>query len=48
MKHSNHALRYVDLHPAPVKPEPSNLRIVAGAAVFMLGLCLIVSFCFSL
>lgn len=45
---NRHQLTYVDLHPAPVKPEPSNAAIVAGAAVFMLGLCLVLSFAFSL
>lgn len=45
---SRHQLTYIDLHPQPVKPEPSTAAIVAGAAAFMLGLCLIVSFCFSL
>jgi len=45
---TRHQLTYVDLHPEPVKPEPSSAAIVAGAAVFMLGLCFVVSFCFSL
>lgn len=45
---SRHQLTYVDLHPEPVKPEPSNAAIVAGAAAFILGLCFVVSFAFSL
>jgi len=43
-----HQLTYIDLHPAPVKPEPSGFAIWAGAALFMFGLCALLSFHFSL
>ena len=48
MKHSNHTLRYIDLHPSPVKREPSTLKIWTLAALNVIGLWLILSFCFSL
>jgi hypothetical protein len=45
---NRHQLTYIDLHPAPVKPEPSGFAIWAGAALFMFGFCALVSFLFSL
>lgn len=48
MKHSRHALRYVDLHPEPVDTrEPSTLAIWAGAAFAMLTLWVACAFVFS-
>jgi len=35
MKHSNHALHYIDLHPAPIeRREPRPLTVIAGAFGF--------------
>ena len=48
MKHSRHALRYVDLHPEPVEREPSTLAILAGAALALAALWCVTVFLFSL
>ena len=45
---NRHQLTYIDLHPAPVKPEPSGFAIWCGAAVFMLGVCALIALAFSL
>lgn len=35
MKHSNHALHYIDLHPAPIeRREPRPLTVILGAFAF--------------
>lgn len=47
MKHSRHALRYVDLHPEPVEREPSTLAIFAGAALALVALWIACVFVFS-
>jgi hypothetical protein len=43
---NRHQLTYIDLHPAPVKPEPSGFAIWCGAAVFMLGVCALIALAF--
>ena len=48
MKHSRHALRYVDLHPEPVEREPSTLAIFAGACLALAALWCVTVFLFSL
>lgn len=49
MRHSNHALHYIDLHPEPLKPaEPHPLAVLAGAALTAAGLYLITVVLFSL
>lgn len=48
MKHSCHALRYVDLHPEPVEREPSTFAILAGAALALVALRCVTVFLFSL
>jgi hypothetical protein len=45
---SKHQLTYIDFYPAPVDREPSTLAIWAGAALFMLALCLLTVFLFTL
>lgn len=42
MKHSKHKLTYIDLYPAPVKPEPANWVIWAGAALALAGVYLVI------
>lgn len=48
MKHSRHALRYVDLHPEPVEREPSTLAIIAGAAFALAALWIVCVVLFSI
>lgn len=31
MKHQNHSLRYIDMHPAPIEKQPNGLLIVGAA-----------------
>ena len=47
MKHSRHALRYVDLHPEPVEREASTFAIFAGALLAMVALWIVCVFAFS-
>lgn len=47
MKHSRHALRYVDFYPEPMKREPSTLAILAGAALALVALWIVCVFVFS-
>ena len=47
MKHSRHALHYVDLHPEPVEREPSTLAIFAGALLALVALWIVCVFAFS-
>lgn len=42
MKHSKHNLTYIDLYPAPVKPEPAGWVIWAGAALTLAGVYLVI------
>jgi len=48
MKHHRHALRYIDMHPAPLEREPSGFAIVAGAALALIAVFLVTVFLFSL
>ena len=45
---NKHALHYIELNPAPLKEEPSDLAIIAGAAALVAGLGLILVVLFSL
>lgn len=45
---NRHQLTYVDLHPAPVKPEPSTLTVWLGAAFALGAVYLLTVFAFSL
>jgi hypothetical protein len=46
---NRHSLKYLDLHPEPLKTEePSTLAIVAGAAFALGALYLLTVFLFSL
>jgi hypothetical protein len=47
MKHSRHALRYVDFYPEPVKREPSTFAIIAGACLALAALWIVCIFLFS-
>jgi hypothetical protein len=44
---NKHSLHYIDLNPAPIE-EPSDLAIIAGAAVFIVALACVLLFAFSL
>lgn len=48
MRHSNHALHYIDMHPEPIKPEPSAARVIVWAIGFMLTLWVLVYLAFSI
>ena len=38
MKHSNHALHYIDLHPAPIERcGPRLLTVILGAVAFAIA-----------
>ncbi len=47
MKHSRHALRYVDLHPELVDREPSTLAVIAGSCLALSALWIVCVFVFS-
>jgi hypothetical protein len=47
MKHSRHALRYVDFYPEPVEREPSTLAIIAGACLALAALWIVCIVAFS-
>ena len=49
MRHKNHALHYINLHPEPVQAdEPHPLAVLAGAAFTTAGLYLLTVVLFSL
>jgi hypothetical protein len=49
MKHRNHSLHYIDLHPAPLDDDtPSPWCIIGGAVVFAALMYLLVVLAFSL
>ena len=49
MKHSNHALHYIDLHPAPIeRREPNPLAVILGAFAAAAAVYLITFLAFSL
>lgn len=41
-------LHYIDMRPAPIKPEPSTLAIWAGAALFVVVMYAVTFVLFSL
>ena len=45
---NRHQLTYIDLHPEPVKPEPSTFAIWCGAALLIAGVYLVAVVLFSL
>ena len=42
MKHSKHALHYVDLYPAPVDRDPPAWAIWLGAALALAGVYIVI------
>ena len=38
---NKHRLHYIDMRPAPVKPDPSTLAIWIGAAAFVVVLYIV-------
>ena len=45
---NKHNLHYIELNPAPLPEEPSDLAIVAGAAALVAGLGFVLIVLFSL
>lgn len=49
MRHSNHKLTYIELHPEPLNTgEPSPLMVIGGALVALVAVYLLTVFAFSL
>ena len=45
---NKHSLHYIDLNPAPLDDEPSDLAIIAGAVALIGALACVLLFAFSL